>query len=147
MLYLVLGGAALAAFLWSRVLASFPLPLREWRLGAGALAIAAFTAAAFMGLRGEWGRAAILIVLGLWLASTVRVQPGLAPVQLEAAMSRDEARAILGVSDNANAKDIRSAHSRLMLRAHPDLGGTHGLAIQLNAARDVLLGRRQSSPG
>jgi hypothetical protein len=26
-----------------------------------------------------------------------------------------------------------------MLRAHPDLGGTSGLAAQLNAARDVLL--------
>jgi hypothetical protein len=30
-----------------------------------------------------------------------------------------------------------------MLRAHPDQGGTSGLAAQLNAARDRLLGELQ----
>ncbi len=147
MLYLVLGGAVLAAFLWSRSLARFPLPLNEWRLGAGALAVAALTAAAFIGLRGEWGRAAILVVLGLWLASTARMRPGYTPPKVDDVMNEVEARSILGVAANASARDIQSAHSRLMLRAHPDLGGTHGLAVQLNSARDVLLRRRQPTPG
>jgi curved DNA-binding protein CbpA len=53
-------------------------------------------------------------------------------------MSPDEARAILGVGPAATAADIREAYTRLMRRAHPDHGGTSGLAAQLNAARDRL---------
>lgn len=53
----------------------------------------------------------------------------------------DEARAILGVGPNATEAEIREAHSRLMRVAHPDKGGTSGLAAQLNAARDRLLKR------
>ena len=58
------------------------------------------------------------------------------------AMPESEARALLGVGQDATAKDINAAWRRLMARAHPDQGGTEGLAAQLNAARDVLLKRR-----
>ena len=54
-------------------------------------------------------------------------------------MRPDEARSILGVGAEANAVEIEAAYRRLMLRAHPDHGGSTGLAAQLNAARDRLL--------
>jgi curved DNA-binding protein CbpA len=40
---------------------------------------------------------------------------------------------------DATAADIKAAHARLIRLAHPDKGGTAGLAAQLNAARDRLL--------
>jgi curved DNA-binding protein CbpA len=56
-------------------------------------------------------------------------------------MSAADARSILGVAADATPEQIRSAYARLMQRAHPDKGGTAGLAAQLNAARDRLLKR------
>ena len=56
-------------------------------------------------------------------------------------MGVDEARRILGVSADATDAEIQEAYTRLMRMAHPDAGGTSGLAAQLNAARDKLLGR------
>ena len=52
-----------------------------------------------------------------------------------------EARSILGVGPDASEADIQAAYGRLMRLAHPDKGGTDGLAAQLNAARDRLLKR------
>jgi DnaJ-domain-containing protein 1 len=49
------------------------------------------------------------------------------------------ARAILGVTAGASREEIEAAYRRLMLRAHPDQGGSAGLAAQLNLARDRLL--------
>jgi curved DNA-binding protein CbpA len=54
-------------------------------------------------------------------------------------MSLAEARSILGVAEGASPAEIQAAYSRLMRLAHPDKGGTSGLAAQLNAARDRLL--------
>lgn len=56
-------------------------------------------------------------------------------------MSKAEAREILGVSESANADEIRAAHRRLMAKLHPDKGGGAWLARQVNEARDVLLGK------
>jgi hypothetical protein len=47
--------------------------------------------------------------------------------------------AILGVGPQASKAEIQAAYSRLIRMAHPDKGGTAGLAAQLNAARDRLL--------
>ena len=49
------------------------------------------------------------------------------------------ARKLLGVSATASAADIRAAHRRLSVLAHPDRGGTTVQAQELNAARDLLL--------
>jgi hypothetical protein len=57
------------------------------------------------------------------------------------AMSRDEALAILGLSEGATPEEIRAAHRRLMRGAHPDQGGSDWLATRVNAAREFLLGR------
>jgi curved DNA-binding protein CbpA len=56
-------------------------------------------------------------------------------------MSLEEARAVLGVPAGATREEIRAAYTRLMRSVHPDKGGTAGLAAQLNAARDRLLGK------
>ena len=59
-------------------------------------------------------------------------------------MRADEvaARAVLGVSPRADADTIRAAHRRLLGQAHPDRGGSADEARRINAARDLLLGRR-----
>ncbi len=54
-------------------------------------------------------------------------------------MDLAEARSLLGVGHDASRQEIEAAYRRLMLRAHPDQGGSAGLAAQLNAARDALL--------
>jgi DnaJ domain len=56
-----------------------------------------------------------------------------------AAMSRDEAYAILGLKPGATADAVKAAHKRLMKDFHPDKGGSDYLAAKINAAKDVLL--------
>jgi hypothetical protein len=56
-----------------------------------------------------------------------------------AAMSREEAYAVLGLKPGASADDVKQAHKRLMKDFHPDRGGSDYLAAKINAAKDVLL--------
>jgi hypothetical protein len=113
---------------------------REWRLMSGAFSVAAFAAAAYVGLRGAWEIAIVLVILGLWLVTSARIN-GAAAVRPPPTneMSLEEARSILGVGPDATAKEVNAAYTRLMRMAHPDKGGTTGLAVQLNAARARLL--------
>ncbi|AEG49880.1 heat shock protein DnaJ domain protein [Sphingobium chlorophenolicum L-1] len=50
-----------------------------------------------------------------------------------------DARKLLGVGPDADARAIRAAHRRLIASVHPDKGGTEALAAQINAARDLLI--------
>ena len=50
-----------------------------------------------------------------------------------------EARALLGVGEQASLQEIREAHRRLIARVHPDAGGSTELATRVNAARDALI--------
>ncbi|MGH6943730.1 MAG: DnaJ domain-containing protein, partial [Geminicoccaceae bacterium] len=58
-------------------------------------------------------------------------------------MNEATALSILGLAPDADAKQIKAAHRRLMTRLHPDHGGSSYLAAQLNQAKDHLLKRRR----
>ncbi|MCQ8186137.1 hypothetical protein [Parvularcula maris] len=54
-------------------------------------------------------------------------------------MSRAEALSVLGLAEPATAEEITAAHKRMILRAHPDQGGSDYLAAKVNEAKGVLL--------
>ena len=143
MLYLAVGGALLALYLWAAGRRTPILKRREWRLLTGAMALACFTAAVWVSVRGGWGSGIVLTVVGLGLAASARkgASPSPASKTGRDRMSLDEARRILGVGADATPQDIKAAYTRLMRAVHPDKGGTAGLAAQLNAARDRLLSK------
>lgn len=141
MLYLALGGALLALYFWATGRKTPLLKRNEWRVVTGALALACFTAAVFVSVRGSWGAGIVLTVVGLGLLTSARRTPAAAPPPAADRMSQAEARRILGVGADATRQDVQAAYARLMRAVHPDKGGTAGLAAQLNAARDRLLGK------
>lgn len=54
-------------------------------------------------------------------------------------MGLNEAREILGVSENATVEDVQIAYKKQMQKVHPDRGGSEYFATKLNEARDILL--------
>jgi DnaJ domain len=107
-----------------------------------ALAVAAVASAGALAslLKGAWVLALLLGGLASWLWARLSA----APRKLEAqapAPSAAKARALLGVGPDATPQEIQAAYLRLIRTVHPDRGGTSGLAAELNAARDRLLGR------
>jgi hypothetical protein len=137
MFYLLLGGVVLLFILSGR--ATRLLKGDGWRVGAGVLAVVAFAGAAYAGIRSAWEVSIVLLVLGLWTATTARQRPAVRKAT-GSSPSLTEARSILGVGPEATKAEIQAAYARLIRLAHPDKGGTAGLAAQLNAARDRLLG-------
>lgn len=55
-------------------------------------------------------------------------------------MTRKEALAILGLKEGASEAEIRQVYHALMLKIHPDKGGSAYFAAKLNQARETLLG-------
>lgn len=108
----------------------------QWRVAATLIAAALLAGGALALSRGAWITGAGLCGAALWLTLASRIRS--VPARAEA-LSDAEARSILGVSADATAPDITAAWRRLMARAHPDQGGTEGLAAKLNAAKDRLL--------
>lgn len=62
------------------------------------------------------------------------------------AQSLAQARQLLGVAPQADAREIREAHRRLSADSHPDRGGSHASQSELNAARDLLLSNLPTTP-
>lgn len=57
----------------------------------------------------------------------------------ESTMSLNEAKLILDLSNNSLESKIMENHRRIMLRNHPDRGGSPYLATKINEAKNVLL--------
>jgi hypothetical protein len=140
MVYLVIGAALILLWMWTR---SAVMRQGGWRVGAGLLAVVLVIIGAVLSIRGDAIIGLPVVLLGLGAAGGARMNrsarqgPGATPPR--DGMSAAEARSILGVGPQASVGEIKAAYSRLMQRAHPDKGGTAGLAAQLNAARDRLL--------
>lgn len=56
-----------------------------------------------------------------------------------------EDRDMLGLPPGADTTQVKLAHRRLMLRVHPDHGGTAALSARLNLARDRLMAALSAS--
>lgn len=108
----------------------------QWRIAATLFSAVMLAGGVLLAARGAWLPAVGLIGASLWL--TIASRQRLVRARTEA-MSEAEARSLLGVAAEATPQEINAAWKRLMGRAHPDQGGTQGLASRLNAARDRLL--------
>ena len=97
--------------------------------------IGAAIAALFTGLKTAWP----------WLAQYApkilgRKQAGTQQTTSDMPSSREHALKILGLEEDASEADIIQAHRRLIQKCHPDKGGSEYLAVQLNKAKDILIG-------
>jgi hypothetical protein len=137
--YLALAVALFLGWMWIR---SDVIRRGGWRVGAGLVAVVLVVAGAALSIKGDpWiGLPMVLLALGSAAGGRLnrRPRPASQP-EPTGGMSAAEARSILGVGPEAASPEIKAAYARLMQRAHPDKGGTTGLAAQLNAARDRLL--------
>ncbi len=147
MILVGLGLAALGLLLWaanafSRANIASLKALLAWVVALGGLALGtmllltgrgalAMGAAVFLGpLAWSW-----------WQESQGKpgTRPGASGRPRGGKMGRAEALDILGLVDPVSDADVRAAWVQMMRVAHPDGGGSHGLASRVNQARDVLL--------
>ena len=117
----------------------------------GLMILLAIGAVAFAVIIGRYGLAAPAGAFGLWamrawlLARQIRGasdkqggqnQPSPNP---QSNVTRAEALEVLGLDETASEAEIEAAYKALIVKNHPDQGGTDWLAARLNEARAVLL--------
>jgi len=153
MLWLILGGLVLVAFLgglraFEQASVTTIKALFAWIAALGGLSLAALLLISGRGPLAVSG----LVMFGpliwqRWRAAqsgqTQRPQPP--PRRPSAAMTVEEAWQVLGLQPGADADAIRAAHRRLMRGAHPDGGGSDWLAARINQARDILLSAQRQA--
>lgn len=118
---------------------------RQWRVISGVAAAAVLAGAAILVLRGQWIVGAVIAAIGGVMVLSARMAPAAETPPAKPApangMSETEARSLLGIGPNDGPAEISAAYHRLMQRVHPDKGGAAGLAAQINAARERLIGK------
>lgn len=72
------------------------------------------------------------LVFGRWPWDFLRAPP-------TRARAIFRARKLLGISEQADHREVIEAHRRLIAMIHPDRGGTNEQVHEANAARDLLL--------
>ena len=133
-----IGVIVLAVLVWAGRRGSVVRP--PFALLRALVAVLAAVGATVCGLRGLWPGTVLLVMLAAAAGGAATVGASWSPPRAPPRESDDrEALAILGLGAGAGRPEIEAAYRRLMRRAHPDRGGTTGLAAQLNAARDRLL--------
>lgn len=113
----------------------------HWRIAATILGAVLLGGSVLAAVRGAFLATCGMSAAGLYLIFSSRIRPPTAVAAPPASgrLSEAEARSILGVGASASEPEIQAAWRRVMARAHPDQGGTEGLAARVNAARDRLL--------
>lgn len=87
------------------------------------------------------GTAAVLAWQGsLWsyLGGRAKVSEGRPQAQMTS-MTRKEALDILELGPDPTAEEIKDAHHAMMMKNHPDQGGSDYFATKINQAKDILL--------
>jgi len=143
--YLAIAAGLFMLWAWGR---SEMIRKGGWRMFAGLFSVVLAVVGIALIIRGEWFIGLPMVLGAVGSAAGGRInrasfRPASGPPpereRPSSGMSAAEARSILGVAPEASAADVRAAYKRLMQLAHPDKGGSVGLAAQLNAARDRLL--------
>ena len=96
-------------------------------------------------ISGRYGLAAPAGAVALWgmraylLARQIKQTAQTKPPAKSTDMTRAEALEILGLEEAATDDEIEAAYKALIVKNHPDQGGSDWLAARLNEARDFLL--------
>lgn len=149
MVYLLLGiGLILLAYLLAAQAGRLTGRAVKMAVFATLFIVAAIILVVFA-LSGRYGLAAPAGAFALWamrawlLARQIRAsgasQQGDTPSVGKDKMSVAEALEVLGLEAGASPEEIETAYKNLIVKNHPDSGGSNWLAARLNEARAVLL--------